>query len=122
MRSEDGIARLLWITLLQSLPWSVGLAGSLTYGSAPYPGWLWHWLWVSYLILLAGELRAWWWPYLVRPDSQRAERYRRMFGHTHAFLPSRNGLVPNTLHVALHSATALTVGLLTFLHFSGHAR
>lgn len=121
VRAEDGTAGLVRVTLLQSVPWSFGLFASLAYAAGPYPSWLYIWLWVTYLILLIGEIRAWWWPYLVRPEPKRAERYRRMFGNTHAFLPSRNGLVPNTLHVALHSATVLTVGALTFLHFSGQA-
>jgi hypothetical protein len=32
-----------------------------------------------------------------------------MFGHTHSFLPQRNGLVPNTAHILLHLATASTL-------------
>ena len=39
----------------------------------------------------------------------RAARYRALFGGTHAFLPGRNGIVPNTLHVALHAATLATL-------------
>ncbi|MBE3562597.1 MAG: hypothetical protein IMX05_02540 [Hydrogenibacillus schlegelii] len=32
-------------------------------------------------------------------------RYQAMFGNTHAFLPVRHGIVPNTAHVILHFAT-----------------
>jgi len=36
-----------------------------------------------------------------------------MFGKTHSFLPSRNGIVQNTAHILLHLATAATlIGLL----------
>ena len=69
------------------------------------PGWLWNWLWISYGLLFAGELSAWWMPYLVRPQPERAARYRVLYGCTHAFLPARNGIVPNTLHCLLHLAT-----------------
>ena len=55
--------------------------------------------------MFAGELRAWWIPYLVTNEPVRAERYRKMFANTHSFLPPRNGIVPNTLHVILHAAT-----------------
>jgi len=55
-------------------------------------------------------------PYFFRPDVKRAARYRAMFGHTHAFLPERNGIVPNTLHVALHAATLATLLILTQLN------
>jgi hypothetical protein len=119
VKAENGGTALVRVTLLQSVPWSVGLIGSLFYANRVYPNWLWGWLWVSYLVLLAGELRAWWWPYLVLPDRRRADRYRRMFGNTHTFLPIRNGLAPNTLHVLLHAATLLTVTLLSLLQFGG---
>ena len=42
-------------------------------------------------------------------EPERAARYQIMFGKTHSFLPSRNGLVPNTAHIALHIATAATL-------------
>ena len=48
-------------------------------------------------------------PYLLKPDPERAERYRKMFGNTHSFLPRRNGMVPNTAHILLHLATAATL-------------
>ncbi len=51
-------------------------------------------------------------PYLFRPEPVRAERYRKMFGNTHAFLPERNGMVPNTAHVSLHIATLATLVVL----------
>jgi hypothetical protein len=35
-----------------------------------------------------------------------AARYEIMFGKTYHFLPTRNGLVPNTAHTMLHLATA----------------
>ena len=35
-----------------------------------------------------------------------------MFGRTHAFLPERNGIRPNTLHVILQVATLTTLVLL----------
>jgi hypothetical protein len=70
------------------------------------------WLWVGYGTLFAGELKAWWIPYFLRPDPERAARYRRLFGETHAFLKERNGIQPNTLHVFLH---ATTLGMLLLL-------
>ena len=32
-----------------------------------------------------------------------------MFGGAHAFLPTRDGIAPNTLHRAIHAATAGTL-------------
>ena len=58
-----------------------------------------------YAFLFLGELEAWWIPYAFGASAERAERYRTLFGSTHSFLPSRHGITPNTLHVALHTAT-----------------
>lgn len=107
VRRQDSTARLVRVTLMQSVPYTIGFLASVYYPSISklYPGWLWYWLWISYGILFAGELTAWWVPYLLRPQPERAARYRAMFGGTCAFLAERNGIVPNTLHCLLHAAT-----------------
>ena len=113
VRAANTRARLVAITLIQSLPFTVLLALSVArWVGVRVPG-LTTALWIAYSILLAGELRGWWWPWLVRPDPVRAARYRAMFGRTHAFLPARNGFAPNTAHVMLHTCTALVLILLT---------
>ena len=109
VQARDTRSRLIRITLIQSLPFTIGLLASITYVTNGRPHWLWNWLWIRYGTLFAGELRAWWWPYLFQRDSKRAERYRAMFGRTTAFLPQRNGIVPNTLHTILHTSTAATL-------------
>ena len=117
VQAQEPRGRLIRVTLIQSLPFTVGLIATIAYARTGRPLWLWNWLWISYGILFAGELRAWWWPYLIRPEPQRAERYRAMFGRTSAFLPLHNGIVPNTLHTVLHASTVATLivlGLLTF--------
>lgn len=115
VRRQDGVPRLIRVTLIQSIPFTIGLAASIAYLATGHPAWVWLWLWVSYALLFVGELRAWWWPYLVRAEPDRAARYHRLFGATAAFLPERNGIAPNTLHTLLHAATAATLVVL-FLH------
>jgi len=112
VKSQDSTTRLVAVTLIQSSPFTMGLIFCLIYLRHPYPHWLDMWLIVSYTVLFVGQLRAWWVPYLVRPEPQRAARYQIMFGKTHSFLPVRNGLVPNTAHLLLHIATLLTLVLL----------
>jgi hypothetical protein len=109
VRSQDSIGRLVSVTLIQSVPWTIGLYFSLLHLRQPYPGWLYDWLLVSYSLLFIGQIRAWWIPYLFRPEAERAARYQIMFGNTHSFLPPRNGMVPNTAHILLHMATAATL-------------
>lgn len=106
VRSQDTTTRLVIVTLIQSVPFTIGLFFSVAYFGRVYPHWLYEWLWISYGLIFVGQLRAWWLPYLVRAEPQRAARYQIMFGKTHSFLPVRNGIVPNTAHIMLHIATA----------------
>jgi hypothetical protein len=109
VRSQDTTPRLVVVTLVQSVPFSIGLLFSFLHLGRPYPHWLYMWLWISYSVIFVGQLRAWWMPYLLHAEPERAARYQIMFGKTHRFLPTRNGLVPNTAHIMLHVATAATL-------------
>jgi hypothetical protein len=113
VQAEDTQARLIRVTLIQSLPFTLGLVVSLIYSQVQHPFWVWAYLWVSHLLLFAGEVRAWWFPYLVQAEPARAARYAKMFGATHTFLPVHNAMAPNTLHCLLHAATLLTLLTLT---------
>lgn len=101
VRSQDTLTRLIGVTIVQSVPWSVGLVFSAVHFGHSYPHWLQMWLWGSYIFLVVGVIRAWWVPYLFGADTRRITRYRIMFGNTHSFLPERNGIVPNTAHILL---------------------
>lgn len=115
VRGQDTAFRLVVVTLIQSVPFTIGLLFSLLYFGRVYPHWLYLWLWISYSIIFVGQIRAWWIPYLFRAEPERAARYQIMFGNTHRFLPIRNGLAPNTAHILLHLATAATlVALVAF--------
>ena len=119
VHAADSGAKLLTTTLLSAAPYAFGLAASIIYFHNPYPDWLFWWLWVSYDVLFFGQLRAWWIPYLLRPDPVRAARYQQMFGGTHAFLSERNDIRPNTLHILLHASTAallIVLAELTIAH------
>ena len=109
VRAQDSVARLVVVTLIQSLPFTIILALCIAYFDQRYPHWLVTTLWVAYVALLVGQLRAWWVPYLFRPEPDRAARYQVMFGSTHTFFPVRHGLVPNTAHTFLHICTVATL-------------
>ena len=113
VRRENSLPALIINTLIVGGLFAFWLAASFHYYDHPYPHWLHTWLWVSYALLFLGELRAWWIPYLIYPEPERAARYQSLFGRTHSFLPMRNGIVPNTLHTILHAATFGTVLLLS---------
>jgi hypothetical protein len=106
------------VTAISALPFAIGLAGSMYYGGSRFPDWLLYLLWISYLAGVYGMLRAWWVPYLIVPDPVRAARYQVRFAHTHAFLPVRNGIRPDTLHVSFHAVFLVALVLLGVLSFS----
>jgi hypothetical protein len=119
VRAADLGAKLFTTTLISAAPYAFGLAASIIYFNKSYPDWLFWWLWISYALLFLGQLRAWWIPYLIRPDPARAARYQQMFRGTHAFLPERNGIRPNTLHILLHVSSAallIVLAVLTIAH------
>jgi hypothetical protein len=115
VRRADPLRRRIVITLIQSVPYTIGLYLSIRAAGHLLPDGLFWYLAISYGLLFLGQLRAWWVPYLFRPDPERAARYQQMFGSTHAFLPVRNGLVPNTMHILLHLATTATLLILVLL-------
>lgn len=110
--TADSLGKRVATTLTSASPFAFGLAASIFYFGKHFPEWLFWWLWISYGILFWGILQAWWIPYLIHPERERAARYEVMFGQTHAFLPERNGIRVNTLHVIFHAATvALLIAL-----------
>jgi hypothetical protein len=109
IRSQDTLLRRVVVTLLPGVPAAICLFFSARYFGQPYPHWLEMWLWITYGLFFLGILRAWWIPYLVLPDAQRAARYQIIFANTHSFLPRRNGMVPDTLHFLFHVVVTATL-------------
>jgi hypothetical protein len=115
-RRRHSLFAMALATLIGSLLPSIGLALSLFYWKTGWPGWLHVYLLVAYGFLFAGELEAWWIPYLVSSQPKRAAEYQAMYGTTYAFLPLRNGIRINALHFFLHAATLATL-LVVAVHF-----
>jgi len=115
-KSEISPGKMVLGTLITTALFAAApLASCWIYTGRTYPPWLWIWLWCSYGILFAGEIQSWWLPYFRGAKPELQARYRKMFGRTHAFLPERNGIVPNTLHIILHTATVATLVVLGVL-------
>ena len=121
IRASDTKRRLFVVTVVSALPFAIGLVASVYYEGTGFPMWLMWLLWISYGAGLYGMLRAWWVPYLLVPDPAKAARYQKRFAQTHAFLPERNGIRPDTLHVCFHALYLVTLILLGVLTFSGRA-
>jgi hypothetical protein len=111
-----------WQLLLGSLMGSffplIGWCASMPYLHEPYAAWLFYYLVAAYLFLFVGEIEAWWATYFFGYQEKRAPFYRTVYGNTYSFLPERNGIVPNTLHVVLHGATLGTLILLAIWRLS----
>ena len=117
VRSENSRGKLLFAALISTLPFAIALACSLHFQHRGYPHWLFRFLWIAYILLFVGELQAWWVPYFFGAKPELVTRYANMFGRTHAFLPERNRIRINTLHVILHASTVallVTLAVLTF--------
>jgi predicted outer membrane lipoprotein len=115
LRAVDSEKRRVLTTALSTLPFAAVLAASFMYSSVGYPNWLLWWLWGTYLACAYGVLRAWWIPYLGTADPDRAKRYGVRFAGTHSFLPERNGVRPDSLHVVFHSLVLAILSILAFL-------
>jgi len=103
IRGQDSLGHRVYVTLLGGAPAAVCLWLSARHFAQPHPMPTAIWLWITYGTLMAGVLRAWWVPYLLVPDAERAARYRTIFAGTHTFLPRRNGIAPDTLHTVFHA-------------------
>ena len=115
IRSEDSRTRSLLVGLVPAIPVAIGLIYSAKALDRPWPHSLSMLLSITYGALFLGLLRAWWIPYLFRPEPERAARYQRIFAGTCKFLPTRNGISPDTLHVLLHASIVATL-LLVLIH------
>jgi len=111
VRKENPGSKLLVGTVITTSLFVPPLVEGLRHVHGPWPGWVWVWLRVAYGLLFLGELQAWWWPYFMGTSEKTVERYRVMFGETHAFLPTRCGIRINTLHFVLHVMTLATLVL-----------
>ena len=120
IHASDSRLKLVLTTVLSTLPFAIGFAVTAYYSTSGFPMWLGDFLWVTYTAGLYGMLRAWWIPYLWIPDPVRAARYQGRFANTLTFLPVRNGIRPDTLHVCFHVVLVATFVLLCLLTFSTH--
>src|SRR5712664_418079 len=107
VRSQNTPGQLALATLINGSAIAITLFLSVRFYQVPYPAWIKVALVAILGTLFVGELRAWWISYFFGTDPKRRARYAAMFGKTHAFLPERHGIRPNTAHVALHVATLL---------------
>ena len=112
VQAADSRSRLIWVTVYSTAPFAFALGACAIYANTRFPGWLNWYLYIAYSLAGLGMIRAWWGPYLLWNEPTRAARYQAMFGRTRAFLPERNGIRPNTLHVSLHLAVAAIIVLL----------
>ena len=80
-----------------------------------YPKWARAWLIIHLLSILVMAMMAWWIPYFYGASDVLITRYGVLFGNTHVFLPERNGITPNTIHVIFHSILLMTLLLAIYI-------
>jgi hypothetical protein len=104
VRAEFPGSKLFFTTLSNFIPAACGLACSV-YFYRGFPGWVTWYLWIFYLLACCGSAYAWWIPYFAGAGKKRLTREQNLYGKTHSFLPERNGVRPNTLHVIFDVVT-----------------
>lgn len=111
-------SELVMVTLIGSVQIALLLVLTLRFAGRTYPLWAKLWLVIHQSCIFAGALLDWWIPYLSGfGAANKVESYRLMFGNTHVFLPIRNGIVPNTLHVIFHLTLLLCILLSIYICF-----
>jgi hypothetical protein len=71
VRSQDTRPRLISVTVIQSVPWTIGLCFSLLYFRRPYPDWLYGWLVIAMVCSSSGKSAPG--GYLIFFDRNRSE-------------------------------------------------
>src|SRR5690625_4912682 len=116
---EQSFNGLLMVTMINVGQILLLLGIVIVFIGKKYPIWIKLWLIIHQLCIFVGVLIAWWIPYFFGYGAeQRVERYHRMFGDTHAFLPVMNGIVPNTLHTIFHIALLACIILTFYIAFT----
>ena len=117
IRSQHTISEIWFTTAVNTVSALVVLIITVAFVGKTYPVWARIWLVLHIGGILAGAITAWWIPYFFGADQDLAARYQIMFGDTHSFLPERNGIVPNTIHVVFHSVLVLVWLIAIYLAF-----
>jgi hypothetical protein len=114
VRQEFPGMKLVYVTLSNFIPAAFAVVCSINF-RRDFPEWLIWYLWIFYLLALGGSAYAWWIPYLFGAGAKRVQREQQLYAKTHAFLPERNGLRPNTLHVIFDAVTLAVLITLTVI-------
>jgi hypothetical protein len=109
-RRPDSTA-LVWFKDTSTLPFIVVLICTMASARGFRIGWARPAALIAYAMLIAGIARAWWIPYFFSTSPKRRARYVLRFRGTHAFVPERNGVRPDTLHVSFHIVALVTFAL-----------
>lgn len=119
--TENSTSELIVVTLIGGLQILILIGLILLFIGRRYPIWAKLWLIIHPSCIFAGALMSWWIPYFFGIGAQeKVERYNIMFGSTHAFLPTMNGIVPNTLHTLFHVTLFLCILLTLYISFTDH--
>ncbi|WP_010648682.1 hypothetical protein [Oceanobacillus massiliensis] len=121
VKMENSTTGLIITTLIGVIQIMMLIGLSLLFIGKHYPIWAKLWLIIHPSCILAGAIWSWWIPYLTGINAEaKIERYTAMFGDTHAFLPTMNGIVPNTLHTFFHFTLLCCIVLTIYICITDH--
>lgn len=116
-------SELVTVTIIGVVQILILIALILVFVGKRQPLWVKFWLIIHPTFIFAGALLDWWIPYLFGYGAEeKSTRYIEMFGNTHSFLPLRNGIVPNTLHILFHTILLICIFLTIYISFTNKSR
>lgn len=118
-------SELVTVTIIGVVQILILIALILVFVGKRQPLWVKFWLIIHPTFIFAGALLDWWIPYLFGYGAEeKSTRYIEMFGNTHSFLPLRNGIVPNTLHIHIlfHTILLICIFLTIYISFTNKSR
>jgi len=119
IHASRSINELIIVTLIGVIQIVILIALTALFVGKRYPLWAKLWLIIHPSFIFSGALLDWWIPYVFGYGAEeRVATYTEMFGDTHSFLPTMNGIVPNTIHTMFHIILLICIILTVYISFT----
>lgn len=115
VKSQNTTGELVLTTIINLIPSSIALALTILSIRRGYHWFSQAYIPINYTFVLSGAISAWWIPYFFGATPDKVERFQIMFGQTHSFLPIKNGMIINSIHVLFHSSLILIILLSLYI-------
>jgi hypothetical protein len=102
VKEYKGIHKTIRDALINGIPYGFLVLVFIYVGHGTYPLWAKIYTLLVYSLYTLGILLSWYIPYFFGASEKRKIAYQKQFHNTITFLPWRNGITVNALHVIYH--------------------